>query len=108
MDELETLVEKWIFFIKNADEENEIPDNVDDEGLREAYNDADKHGWTKEEIKEYDNASMAEQDARGRMTAAKKEGKAEGKVEEKEEAVERGWREGFSPEIISKLSLIHI
>ena len=112
VDELETLVEKWIFFIKNVEEEDEIPANIDDEGLREAYKDANKHSWTKEEIKNYDNASMAEQDARGRVALAEKEakkkGKVEGKVEEKEEAVERGWREGFSPEIISKITGLSI
>jgi len=99
IDELETLVEKWIFFIKNAEDEDEIPNNVDDEGLREAYKDANKHSWTKEELKNYDNAFMAEQDARGRVTVAEKEAKNE----EKEEGVERGWREGLSREIISKI-----
>ena len=44
-----------------------FPDNVDDDGLLEAYHDADRHSWKKEELIAYDNASIAEQDEKGRM-----------------------------------------
>jgi len=37
--------------------------------------------WTKEKLIAYDNASIARQDARGRLIAAKKEGKMETKIE---------------------------
>ncbi len=67
VDSLSTLIEKWVFFIKNAEDLDVIPDNVDDEGLREAYKDADRHSWKKEELIAYDNASIAEQDVRGKM-----------------------------------------
>lgn len=67
VDELVTLIEKWVFFIKNAEDLDVIPEHVDDEGLREAYKDADKHSWKKEELIAYDNASIAEQDVRGKM-----------------------------------------
>ncbi|HFA47678.1 MAG TPA: Rpn family recombination-promoting nuclease/putative transposase [Bacteroidetes bacterium] len=66
--ELETLIDKWTFFIKNAEELEVIPDNVDDDGLLEAYHDADRHSWKKEELIAYDNASIAEQDAIGKIT----------------------------------------
>lgn len=73
VDELKTLVEKWVFFIKEAENLDVIPANVDDEGLKEAYKDADKYSWTKEELKAYDNAFIAEQDERGRIELAKEE-----------------------------------
>ncbi len=97
--QLQTLIEKWIFFIKNAENLDVIPENIDDEGLREAYNDAEKHNWTKEELKNYDNASIAEQDARGKLIAAKKEGKIEGKIE----VIEVCLQQNMSPETISEL-----
>ncbi|MEM0992754.1 MAG: Rpn family recombination-promoting nuclease/putative transposase [Bacteroidota bacterium] len=111
VEELETLIEKWIFFIKNAENLAVIPENTEDEGLIEAYKDADKHSWKKEELIAYDNASIAEQDARGRLIAAEKKGKAEGKIEGKEEGkqeeqqavIERCWKEGLAVEIISKI-----
>lgn len=106
--ELNTLIEKWVFFIKNAENLEVIPDNVDDEGLREAYKDADKHSWEKEELIAYDNASIAEQDERGKITAAenkgKKEGKKEGEMEEKEKVIERCWRKNMAIEDITEIS----
>ncbi|MBL7792410.1 MAG: Rpn family recombination-promoting nuclease/putative transposase [Saprospiraceae bacterium] len=38
--ELKNIIDKWTFFIKNADELEVMPDNVDDEGLKEAYEEA--------------------------------------------------------------------
>jgi len=108
VDELKSLTEKWVFFIKNAENLEVIPGNVDDEGLREAYKDADKHSWEKEELVAYDNASIAEQDERGRISAAENKGKIKGKIEEKEEIVERCWRENISIEMISKITSLPI
>ena len=92
--ELKTLVEKWIFFIKNAKNLNVIPENIDDEGLVEAYKDADKHSWGKEELIAYDNASIAEQDERGKITAAEKKGEIKGKIEEKFEVAKAMKKDG--------------
>ena len=115
VEELTTLIEKWVFFIKNAKKLHVIPENVDDEGLRAAYQDADKHSWKKEELIAYDNSSIAEQDERGKITAAKNAGKIEGKVEGKvegkiegktqkeEEVIERCLEENMSIEMISKI-----
>jgi predicted transposase/invertase (TIGR01784 family) len=61
-EELVTLVEKWVFFIKNAENLNVIPASVNDEGLKSAYHEADRHTWTKEELEEYDYAQMRETD----------------------------------------------
>lgn len=108
VDELETLTEKWVFFIKNVENLEVIPENVDDEGLIEAYKDADKHSWKKEELIAYDNASIAEQDERGKLIAAENKGKVEGKEEEKGEVIERCIEENMAPEIISKIVGISI
>ena len=50
-----------------------IPENTDDEGLKNAYEDADKHNWTKAELEAYDYALMREQDDRGRVTKVQKD-----------------------------------
>ncbi|MFK7980798.1 MAG: Rpn family recombination-promoting nuclease/putative transposase [Saprospiraceae bacterium] len=108
VDDLQTLIEKWVFFIKNAENLNVIPANVDDEGLRQAYQDADKHSWGKEELIAYDNASIAEQDEKGKLIAAmdkgKTEGRKEGRIVEKEAIVKRCWKEKMSIELIVKLA----
>ena len=70
--ELTTIVDQWIYFIKNAESLELIPENVKDEGLKYAYQGADKHNWTKEELEAYDYVLMREQDDRGRLTFAAK------------------------------------
>ncbi len=60
--ELQTLTDKWIFFIKNAEDLNLIPASVNDEGLKNAYEEADRHTWTKQELEEYEYARMRETD----------------------------------------------
>jgi len=42
--------------------------------LKNAYEDADKHNWTKEELEEYDKVFMREQDDRGRVSFALRTG----------------------------------
>jgi predicted transposase/invertase (TIGR01784 family) len=71
---LETLTEKWIYFIKNAENLDVIPENVDDEGLKSAYQEANKHTWTKEELEAYDYAFMREEDERAKLDQAEKRG----------------------------------
>jgi predicted transposase/invertase (TIGR01784 family) len=71
-EELTTIVDQWVYFIKNAENLEVIPENINDEGLRFAYQDAAKHNWTKEELEAYDYALMREQDDRGRMSLAAK------------------------------------
>ena len=41
--ELKTVIDQWVYFIKNAENLEVIPKNVKDEGLKNAYEDADKH-----------------------------------------------------------------
>ena len=73
-NELESIIDQWVYFIKNAENLNVIPENLYDEGLKFAYEDADKHNWTKAELEAYDYVLMREQDDRGRVIfAIKKE-----------------------------------
>jgi len=93
---LEEVTDKWIYFIKEAENLDVIPDHVDDEGLKAAYQDANKHAWTKEELEAYDYAAMREQDERGKMVKAEKKGKAEVAREMK--------KEGFDNATIARLT----
>ena len=71
--ELVSIIDQWIYFIKNAENLEVVPVNIEDEGLKNAYEDADKHNWTKEELEAYDYALMREQDDRGRITKVQKD-----------------------------------
>jgi predicted transposase/invertase (TIGR01784 family) len=61
-EQLQTLTEKWIYFIKNAVDLDVIPSSVNDEGLKSAYEEADRHTWTRKELEEYEYARMRETD----------------------------------------------
>ena len=98
--ELSTIIDQWVYFIKNAENLDVIPDGVKDEGLINAYEDADKHNWTKEELDAYDYVLMREQDDRGRWTlATKKELK-----KEKEAIVKKSLNLGLALDVIAEIT----
>ena len=94
--DLTEIIDKWIFFIKEAENLSVIPENVDDEGLKAAYQDANKHSWEKEELEAYDYAAMREQDERGKLVHAEKKGKIDVAKEMR--------KEGFENATISRLT----
>ena len=69
---IKTLVDKWIYFIKNAENLDVIPADLKDKGLKHAYEDADRHNWTKEELEAYQYAEMRRQDEKGKTEVAVK------------------------------------
>jgi predicted transposase/invertase (TIGR01784 family) len=80
LHQLENLTDKWIYFIKNAENLDVIPENVDDEGLKSAYEEANKHTWTSEELEAYDYAFMREEDERAKLELAKKRAEKKGEL----------------------------
>ena len=102
--DLDNITDKWIYFIKEAENLDVIPENLDDEGLTEAYTDANKNTWTKEELAAYDYAAMREQDEKGR------EQKAEQRGEQKKETelVIGFWKNGVPIEIIAKSTNLNV
>jgi predicted transposase/invertase (TIGR01784 family) len=95
LHELENLTEKWIYFIKNAENLDVIPENVDDEGLKIAYQEANKHTWTEAELKAYDYAFMREEDERARLDKAKQKGLEQGLQKGLQEGLQKGEQLGL-------------
>jgi PD-(D/E)XK nuclease family transposase len=87
-----------------------IPDNIDDEGLREAYFDANKNSWTQAELDAYNYAAMREQDDRGRIAVAEikalQKGREEGEEKREVELVIEMYRDGLSNDRIAKIAKI--
>lgn len=79
--ELNTLTEKWVYFIKNAENLVVIPENINDAGLKSAYEEANVQTWTQDELDAYEYAFMREEDEKARLDQAKKDGKYELVVE---------------------------
>ena len=92
LKECKTLTDKWIYFIKNAENLDVIPPDVTDEGLKEAYTESDKHNWTKDELDSYDYFLMREQDERGKVELAERRAEQKG--------IEKGLEKGIEQEKI--------
>jgi predicted transposase/invertase (TIGR01784 family) len=99
LDELKTLTEKWVYFIKNAENLEVVPGNINDEGLKSAYEEANVQTWTQEELDAYEYAFMREEDERARLDKAEQKGKQEGKVE----IVLEMYGDGFPVDKIARL-----
>ncbi|MEZ4828991.1 MAG: Rpn family recombination-promoting nuclease/putative transposase [Bacteroidia bacterium] len=69
--DLKTLIEKWIFFIKEAETLEVIPEEIDDPGLRTAFEQANIQTWSPEELEAYDYAGLRETEDRLRLEKAK-------------------------------------
>lgn len=101
--ELTAPIEKWTYFLKNAETLTVIPDNVSDEGLLEAYNDADKHNWSKEDLIQYDNYLIHVQDERGRIQFVEEQREAAVRTEVVRNALLQG---GLSDEQIALIAAV--
>lgn len=67
INQLNTVIEQWIYFIKNAENLTFVPEIITDKGLITAFDVADKHNWTKQELEDYNKIFIREQDERGRF-----------------------------------------
>ncbi|MBF0343065.1 MAG: Rpn family recombination-promoting nuclease/putative transposase [Nitrospirae bacterium] len=94
-EELASVVDKWVHFIKNADSLHMIPRCADFTEIREAYGIANKVTWSKEETEIYDYWSMRLQDERGAIDYAAENSFKEGKLEGKLEGLIEGERKGL-------------
>ena len=93
-----------------------IPDNIEDEGLQVAYQEANMYTWTQEELDAYDYFYMKEADEKGRITKAtriareegmekgRKEGMEKGRKEERRDLVVKAWKMNMTLEKIVALT----
>jgi predicted transposase/invertase (TIGR01784 family) len=72
--ELQTILEKWIYFIKHAEDLEVAPANAQELPLRAAYEAANRFGWSRDEMELYEARGMRLQDERGAIELALQEG----------------------------------
>ncbi len=92
--EPEGTVDRWAYFFREAASLKVIPPVLQDSPFRDALEVARTTHFTREEWDAYDLAKMAEQDARGALTLARKEGREEGHEKGHEEGRKEGREEG--------------
>jgi len=77
-DELTHVLDKWIYFIRHAEDLDVIPEHVSEPDLQTAYKMADQFGWEKEDLDQYEYRGIKIQDERGALILAEEKGREEG------------------------------
>ena len=84
LSELESLSDKWIYFLKETSSLEEIPQNLAQiSEIEFALNLANQANMTIDELDIVDRRGMMLQDERGRITYAQEKGRKQGKIEGK-------------------------
>jgi predicted transposase/invertase (TIGR01784 family) len=78
--ELETVTDKWIYFLQQAPNLDHIPTNSNTPALQQAYQIAEQHGWTAEELDAYEAQGLKLGKAKNALETAHLDGVAEGKI----------------------------
>ena len=97
-DGLETMLDKWMYVLKNLSRLTERPVELQERIFRRLFEAARIAAFTREELDEYTNDMMTENDRRNAIDYARKQGRAEGRAE----GVIAGRAEG---EMVGKLSV---
>jgi len=87
----QSLLEKWAYFFREADNLDVIPPELAEAPFTEAMEIARVSRFSAGEWEAYDRELMAEQDARGALTLARRVGREEGK----KDGLERGRKDGL-------------
>lgn len=89
----QTMVEKWAYFFREAQNLEMVPEDLRSPALSEAFEAARTATFTKEEWDDYIRAGMAIQNERGMLSLARKEGREEGREEGRKEGLRNGIRD---------------
>ena len=100
----QTVVEKWAYFFREADNLEVIPPGLQEVPYTEALEIARVSGFSEGEWNAYDRALMAEQDARGALQLAHRLGQEAGHREGRDE----GRREGLLEAIATACTLLDV
>jgi predicted transposase/invertase (TIGR01784 family) len=108
LNELESILDKWIYFIKNANSLEMIPKEFKFKPFDDAFNIAMQTTWDKKELEIYDYVSLKEMDDRNALRTAEKKGFQrgieKGIEKEKREIVKNSLNLNLDKDTISKLT----
>ena len=102
LDELTSLLDKWIYFIKNASDLTVIPEQYKQiEELEDAFDIATQTTWDKKELEVYDYISLREFDELNALRTAERKGMEKGMEKGIQKGMEQGVEKGRTEEKIS-------
>lgn len=83
--ELETVIEKWVYFIKHTRHLDHVPAKLDEPTFRKAFELANRANMTPQELEHYEDSVLVMMDEQGRIDGAFEKGKEKGREEGREE-----------------------
>jgi len=102
MDELNTIVERWAYFFKNAEETREddiVKVSGEDIAIQKAYKELSQFNWNKQELLAYEQEEKHERDAQAildyKLEVAEKKGIEKGKAEGEKQGMKKGMKKGM-------------
>lgn len=102
--QLQTRLDKWLYFIKHLEDFQSIPVIIADDVFNKAFEKAELAKFGKDDLDNYENSLKVYRDLKGAMDTAFDEGKLEGILEGKIEIAKSAKLMGLSKEDISKLT----
>ena len=103
-NELTTRLDKWLYFIKNLEDFQSIPEIFKDDIFTQAFEKAEISNYNLEERNEYEQSLKTYRDLKGVIDTAFDEGKLEGKLERNFEVAKVLKENGVSVGIIIKIT----
>ena len=92
LNELETLTDKWIYFLKTAKDLSVVPETMQSvPEIQKAFTIANRCALTREELTDLENEEIYIQDRRGAISKAVKQGREEGR----QVGIKEGRQEGI-------------
>ena len=100
---LETIIDKWLFFLNNARKLQDVPSSMDNiPEIKKAFYIANQANLNLDELEEQEKSEIFIQDQRGAITKAARESLEQGRQEGRQEGLEEGLKQK-AEEIARKL-----
>ncbi len=99
--ELQNLTDHWIYFLKNSEILDVVPESLNDLGLQIAYEDASKHNWSPAELEAYEIVQSRDQDMKARWGFSTKKELRKALSHEKEMIARNFLSSGVRAEIVA-------
>ncbi|MCF7999776.1 MAG: Rpn family recombination-promoting nuclease/putative transposase [Methylovulum sp.] len=93
--DLDTVADKWIYFIQQAIDLDHVPEHANTAALKLAYEIAEQHQWSAEELAVYDAQEMEIHRAQNVIATARMDGLEQGIQEGIQQGIQQGIQEGI-------------
>jgi predicted transposase/invertase (TIGR01784 family) len=104
LNQLETIADKWLYFLKSARSLHEIPENMGSvPEIQQAFQIADRSNLNREELDDLEHREIYIHDQRNAIKKALNQGRQQGKIEAKIE-IARQMLDRFDDSLISQIT----